>query len=135
MQQVFIQPLRNSDVPILPSQRLNSFIVDVFHNYGQLVFHHRKLLENLHRIQQEEHPLIHSVTAVLLDAFLNFRDAYLEYVPNYPIAAYRIEDEKANNPKFREFHDVGFRLLRYSFNLLTNGHRHAFDTLTQTGKT
>jgi hypothetical protein len=104
--QMYIEPLRTADPPIIPPQRLNQFITDVFHNVGQLVHHHRKLLELLHHTQQDEHPVIHSVTAAVLDAFLNFRDAYLEYIPNYPIAAYRIEDEKANNPRFKEFHDV-----------------------------
>lgn len=42
----------------------------------------------------------------MYDAVLNFRDAYLEYVPNYPIAAYRIDDEMANNPLFKDFVDV-----------------------------
>jgi hypothetical protein len=37
---------------------------------------------------------------------LNFRGAYLEYVPNYPVAAYRIDDEMANNPQFKDFVEV-----------------------------
>jgi hypothetical protein len=104
--QMYIQPLQTADPPIVPPQRLQAFVTDVFHNVGQLVYHHRRLLEALHAIQQDEHPRIKTITAAVLDAFLNFRDAYLEYIPNYPIAAYRIEDEKATNPRFREFHDV-----------------------------
>jgi len=42
----------------------------------------------------------------MFDAALNFRDAYMEYVPNYPIAAYRVDDEMANNPEFRAFVNV-----------------------------
>jgi hypothetical protein len=103
---MYIEPLRTADPPIIPPQRLNQFISDVFHNVGQLLHHHRRLLDRLYSIQTDEHPQITSVTAAVLDAFLNFRDAYLEYIPNYPIAAYRIEDEKANNLRFKEFHDV-----------------------------
>jgi hypothetical protein len=103
---MYIEPLRTADPPVVPPQRLAGFIADVFHNVAQLVHHHRRLLERLYAIQQDEHPVVHSVTAAVLDAFLNFRDAYLEYIPNYPIAAYRIEDEKASNPRFKEFHDV-----------------------------
>jgi len=42
----------------------------------------------------------------MFDAALNFRDAYMEYIPNYPIAAYRIDDEMANNLAFKTFVDV-----------------------------
>jgi RHO1 GDP-GTP exchange protein 1/2 len=103
---MYVQPLITANPPIIPPQRLKSFITDVFHNYAQLLSYHRRLLERLHQIQQEEHPLLNSITAALLDAFLNWRDAYLEYVPNYPIAAYRIAEERANNPQFKAFHDV-----------------------------
>ncbi|KZT25369.1 Dbl-like domain-containing protein [Neolentinus lepideus HHB14362 ss-1] len=102
---IYIRPLRAADPPIIPPSRLESFIQDVFHNYRQLLYHHRKLLENLHEIQREQHPVLRSITEAILDAFLNFREAYLEYVPNYPIAAYRIDEEMANNPLFKAFVD------------------------------
>jgi hypothetical protein len=110
---MYVQPLSTANPPIVPPQRLSAFLTDGFHNVGQLVHHHRRLLESLHAIQQDEHPLIHTITAAVLDAFLNFRDAYLDYIPNYPIAAYRIEDEKANNPRFKEFHDVCLRIFGF----------------------
>ncbi|KAL4062545.1 CNH domain-containing protein [Scleroderma citrinum] len=103
---MYIRPLREQDQPvIIPRDRLNSFISDVFHNYSEIYAHHRRLLEQLHEIQREEHPTIKSITAPLLDAALNFRDAYMEYIPNYPIAAYRIDDEMANNQEFKLFVD------------------------------
>lgn len=94
------------DPPIIPRDRLNSFIGDVFHNFAELHAHHRKLLDQFHEIQREEHPTIRSITAPMFDAALNFRDAYMEYVPNYPIAAYRVDDEMANNIDFKTFVDV-----------------------------
>jgi hypothetical protein len=54
----------------------------------------------------------------MFDAALNFRDAYMEYIPNYPIAAYRIDDEMANNIDFKTFVDVRLVLL-LRFALLT----------------
>lgn len=47
-----------------------------------------------------------SITAAMFDTALNFRDAYLEYIPNYPIAAYRIDNEMENNPAFKAFIEV-----------------------------
>ncbi|KAI6006684.1 CNH domain-containing protein [Pisolithus orientalis] len=100
---MYIRPLRDADSPIIPRDRLNSFISDVYHNSSEIYAHHRRLLDQLHEVQREEHPTIKSVTAPLFDAALNFRDAYMEYIPNYPIAAYRIDDENANNPDFKAF--------------------------------
>ena len=103
---MYVAPLREMDPPIIPRDRLPQFIQDVFHNFAELHAHHRKLLNSLHEIQREEHPVINSVTAAMYDAVLNFREAYVEYIPNYPIAAYRIDDEMANNPPFKAFVEV-----------------------------
>ena len=103
---MYVQPLREQDPPIVPRERLTQFITDVFHNFGELHMHHRKMLNTFHEIQREEHPLIVSVSEAIYDAVLNFRDAYMEYIPNYPIAAYRIDDEMATNPAFKEFVEV-----------------------------
>ncbi|KAI0367587.1 Dbl-like domain-containing protein [Pilatotrama ljubarskyi] len=102
---MYVGPLREMDPPIIPRDRLEQFIQEVFHNYAELHAHHRRMLNKLHEIQREEHPVIHSITEAIYDAVLNFREAYMEYIPNYPIAAYRIDDEMANNPAFKSFVD------------------------------
>jgi hypothetical protein len=104
--QIYILPLRKAEPPIIPRDRVDQFIEDVFHNYSQLYEYHKKLVDELHEIQREQHPRINSITAAIFDAALNFRDAYMEYIPNYPIAAYRIDDEMANNLAFKTFVDV-----------------------------
>ncbi|KAJ7483152.1 CNH domain-containing protein [Mycena latifolia] len=106
---MYIRPLRNADPPIIPPDRLDQFIKDVFHNYAHLHAHHRSLIEKLHEIQREQHPRIRSITEPVLDAALNFREAYLDYIPNYPIAAYRIDDEMATNPAFKAFIEISVR--------------------------
>ena len=113
---MYIRPLRSIEPSIVPRERLDIFIQVVYHNFAELHAHHRKLLDQLHEIQRDEHPTIRSITAPLFDAALNFRDSYMEYIPNYPIAAYRIDDEMANNEKFKAFCDVrayGLRLNGY----------------------
>lgn len=94
------------DPPIIPRDRLENFITDVFHNFAEIFSHHRKLLDKLHEVQRDEHPTVKSITAAVFDAALSFREAYMEYIPNYPIAAYRIDDEMANNFEFKTFVDV-----------------------------
>ncbi|KAJ7065216.1 CNH domain-containing protein [Mycena amicta] len=103
IEHMYIRPLRNADPPIIPSERLDRFIKDVFHNCAHVYAHHRSLITKLHELQREQHPKIRSITEPVLDAALNFREAYLEYIPNYPIATYTIDDEMANNPLFKAF--------------------------------
>ncbi|KAF8075167.1 CNH domain-containing protein [Lyophyllum atratum] len=105
IENMYIIPLRNLEPPIIARDRLDEFIDDVFHNYGQLYSHHRTLVDRLLEIQRDQHPTISSVIEPLMDAALTFRDAYMEYIPNYPIAAYRIDDEMANNLAFKTFVD------------------------------
>ena len=108
--QTCMQPLCSMDPPVIPCERLELFIRDVFHNIGESQVRHRRLLDRLFEIQREEHLIIRSITAPMYDVVLTFRDAYLEYVPNYPIAAYQINNEMANSPLFKAFIDVSFRL-------------------------
>ena len=103
---MYVQPLRTQDPPIIPRERLENFITDAFHNFAEIYGHHRKLLDQLHEIQREEHPIVKSITAAVFDSALSFREAYMEYIPNYPIAAYRIDDEMANNFEFKTFVEV-----------------------------
>ncbi|KAF8628723.1 hypothetical protein AX17_005945 [Amanita inopinata Kibby_2008] len=105
IENLYVQPLRNVEPLIILPDNLDRFIRDVFSNFAELHAHHRRLLDGLHEIQREEHPRIRSITAALFDAALNFREAYMEYIPNYPIAEYRIDDELARNPRFRSFYD------------------------------
>lgn len=106
LSQIYVQPLREAEPPIIPRDRLGTFITEAFHNFGELHAHHRRLLDRLHEIQRDEHPVINSVTAAIFDAALNWREAYMEYVTNYPIAEYRIVDEMNNNPAFKAFVEV-----------------------------
>jgi RHO1 GDP-GTP exchange protein 1/2 len=83
-----------------PRERLDLFINDDFHNFAELHARHLHLMDQFHEIQRGNIPP-RSITAALFDAALNFREAYMEYIPNYPIAAYRVDDEVANNPHSR----------------------------------
>ncbi|KZV64681.1 Dbl homology domain-containing protein [Peniophora sp. CONT] len=100
---IYVRPLLEADRPIIPRDKVDGFVRTVFHNYVPLRAHHRRLLERLYAIQAKEHPVIHSVTELVLDAAQNWNDAYIEYIPNYPFAAFAIATEMASNPLFKEF--------------------------------
>jgi len=134
---MYVQPLRSADPSIVPRERLSIFITDVYHNFGALHSHHRKLLDRLHAIQRDEHPIINSVTAAIFDAALNWREEYMEYITNYPIAEYRIVDEMANNPTFKEFVEVRLQsvvCVHHAY-MLTMIHSSAHAMRTQTAST
>jgi len=103
---MFITPLQEADPSIIPRDRLSQFLQDVFGNIQEITVYHQRLIEQLRHLQRENHPRISSITAAIFDTALNFREAYLEYIPKYPVAAYRIEDELQKNPNFKVFHDV-----------------------------
>ncbi|KAG6855359.1 hypothetical protein H0H87_004393 [Tephrocybe sp. NHM501043] len=103
IENMYLTPLRTSKPPIIANDRLEAFIQDVFHNYHQILDHHKVLLRALHAIQDKEHPRINSIAEPLTHAALSFREAYQEYIPNYPIAVHRINDEMANNITFKGF--------------------------------
>ncbi|KAJ3755422.1 Dbl-like domain-containing protein [Lentinula raphanica] len=106
VEHMYITPLvnsSNSSTPIIAPAKLNQFISTVFNNISSLHSHHLDLLQSLFRIQYEEHPTIRSISAPILDAALNWREAYMEYIPNYPIAAYTIDSEMRTNPAFNQF--------------------------------
>lgn len=121
--------MRAAAPAVIPRDRLSAFIRDVFWTYNDVLVHHRKLLNRLHEIQREEHPHIRSITAPIYDAALNWQDAYMEYVPHYPISAFRIQEELGNNPAFKAFHDVSNQVLTAHVNdTLTIPCRHVYET-------
>ncbi|KAG8763381.1 hypothetical protein FRC11_004256 [Ceratobasidium sp. 423] len=100
---LFIQPLLNEDPPPIPRGNIDRFISEVFSNFADVHLHHKRMLDRLHEIQREEHPIIRSISPPVFDAALNWRDAYMIYIPHYPIAEYLVDSQKAENKEFKEF--------------------------------
>ncbi|BEJ01662.1 hypothetical protein CcaverHIS631_0603440 [Cutaneotrichosporon cavernicola] len=100
---IFITPLRMSDKEIIERSRLEVFIDDVFHNYKSILAVHEKLLADLHDRQLKQHPKVGMVSDLMLNAYLNGNEAYAEYMPHYPIAKAKIDEEKSKNPNFAAF--------------------------------
>ncbi|CAE7225248.1 unnamed protein product, partial [Rhizoctonia solani] len=103
---LFIQPLVYEDPPPIHLMGLERFISEVFSNLADVLLHHRRMLDRLHEIQRKEHPIIRSISAPVLDAALNWRDAYMTYIPHYPIAEYSLNSQKAENKEFEAFIEV-----------------------------
>ena len=107
--QLYITPLRTANPPIISPLCLDQFIKDVFGNYEQVLSYHSSILSQLFEAQKREHPLLNisSVSAPYLSLSGEFREAYMEYIPNYIHARWKIEHEMDVNPCFRAFVEVG----------------------------
>ena len=84
----------------------------MFANYRQLIDQVGRFLENLHQRQRDEFPVIQTVGDIFLDAALDWGDAFVRYIVNYPLAIARVKRETAINSRFREFVEVRQRLHR-----------------------
>ena len=100
---VFVTPLREAEQPIIDRSRLDIFIDDAFHNYRSLYEVHSRLLEGFQERQIEQHPKFGMISDLILNAALNWHEAYMEYMPHYPIAKAKIDEEKMRNPAFARF--------------------------------
>ena len=110
MDTLFVDKLRMAENgPVVERSRVEIFLDEAFHNYRSLLDVHQHLLENLQARQMEQHPQIGAIGDLLLDAALNWQDAYMEYVTHYPIAKAKVQEEEMKNPKFAAFLKVSFR--------------------------
>ncbi|KAL7421168.1 Rho guanine nucleotide exchange factor [Cryptotrichosporon argae] len=100
---LFVHGLRAADRPVVDRSRLDEFIDDAFHNYRSLLDVHTTLLEGLQQRQIEQHPRFGMVSDLVLHAVLEWRGAYLEYIPHYPLAKAKVEEERNRNPAFAAF--------------------------------
>ncbi|ORX37372.1 Dbl homology domain-containing protein [Kockovaella imperatae] len=104
MDTLFVDKLRMAENgPIVERSRVEIFLDDAFHNYRSLLEVHQNLLENLQARQLEQHPQVGAIGDLLLDAALNWQDAYMEYVTHYPIAKAKVQEEEMKNTKFAAF--------------------------------
>lgn len=101
-----MKPLRTAEPPIIPYHELDSFMEDVFHNILDIRDVNRRLLEVMEVRQREQFPLIQRIGDVYLSAATDFRDVYVEYVGNLPVAEKRLKDELEQNQELRIFVEV-----------------------------
>ena len=118
---MFINGLLTTDPPVISLENLESFVSEVFCNIDAIASHHDRMLGALFSRQREQHPLVQSVTDIILDsqsglpsfllrnakiyesASLLFRSDYETYIKSYPLAEGRHRSELKKNPRYREW--------------------------------
>lgn len=73
---MFIEPLRKADPPIIRRGGADAFIDEVFGNLAEILSHHKIMLKALFERQREQHPLVNTLTDIVLDSAL-----FMVYVP------------------------------------------------------
>lgn len=71
LSQVFIGGLLDTVPPVISPGNLLPFITEVFGNIDAISSHHHRMLSALFSRQREQHPLVQSVTDVILDSQSN----------------------------------------------------------------
>ncbi|PPR07542.1 hypothetical protein CVT26_002447, partial [Gymnopilus dilepis] len=105
VESVFIDGLRKADPPIIKEPYLSPFINEVFGNLRQILRIHQRLLAALFARQREQHPLIQSVSDIILDTTLKseFRSAYETYIKHYPLSESHHRKQLLRNRSYEVF--------------------------------
>ncbi|KAG6849784.1 hypothetical protein H0H93_005170 [Arthromyces matolae] len=105
IEDVFIKGLEEASPPIIPPQHLRTFIDEVFGNLNHVLSQHQRLLAELFARQREQHPLVQTVSDIILDAVLktDFRSAYEAYIKHYPLSESFHRTELRRNVSYRRF--------------------------------
>ncbi|KAG8891639.1 hypothetical protein FRC01_014598, partial [Tulasnella sp. 417] len=104
VEQIFVVPLLSANPPIIaPAEELEGFIRDVFANISDVEKIHEGLLAGLFERQRREHPVVTSLSDLVLDASFGFHEPYELYIKNYPIAEGRHRKELKCNQEYSKF--------------------------------
>lgn len=101
--EVFIEPLRFANPPVIAPDKLRPFVQEVFWNLGQISVHHEHMLAALFERQLDQHPLVQSVTDIVLETCFQFQLDYESYIKHYPLAEERHRTELSRNKSYQAF--------------------------------
>lgn len=100
--QFWIEPILNND--IIPVERRNEFITDVFWNLSDIVRISSALTKDL-TARQDKHSVIPKIGDIMLNHVQEFQP-FVIYGAHQIIGRHMYELEKKRNPKFLQFVEV-----------------------------
>ncbi|KAJ3009607.1 RHO1 GDP-GTP exchange protein 2 [Thoreauomyces humboldtii] len=96
---VFVEPLRHSQ--IIPADRMEEFIDNVFYNVDELYQINSLLLAKL-LTRQKESSIVDKIGDIFISIVDSF-EAYVRYGAQQVLARYHLDQERTNNPEFAKF--------------------------------
>ena len=103
LETAFHEPLRLADPPVVHPVRLVEFTNQVFANLDELRTHSGRLIGAFLVRQREQNPVVHSIGDIILDAALEWGQAYMDYAEAQVMGEYLVNEEKNQNSAFSTF--------------------------------
>ncbi|KAG8932291.1 hypothetical protein FRC02_001362 [Tulasnella sp. 418] len=104
--EVYIQKLlASSPAVITPRAELEKFVEEMFNNVMEIEKIHEQMVRTLFVRQRQQHPIIDTISDIILDASFSFQSQYEKYIKHYPFAEGRHRRELKSNPLYRDFID------------------------------
>ncbi|GAA5879401.1 hypothetical protein JCM1840_006035 [Sporobolomyces johnsonii] len=97
----FVEPLWTAQPPIIPHDRLASFLSSVLLNISTIRLHSRAFLDALRAKQAEAH-VVGGIGRIVLAAAVEWGPAYIQFTIGFPMADWCFKEEKRTNPRFNE---------------------------------
>lgn len=101
--QAFHEPLREANPPIIHPARLTEFTNQVFANLDELRAYSGRFINILLARQREQTPVVQSIGDIILDAALEWGQAYMDYAEATVNGEYLVNEEKNRNSAFSTF--------------------------------
>lgn len=113
LETAFHEPLMTADPPVVYPTRLVEFSNQVFANLDELRSHSSRLIAAFQVRQREQNPVVNAIGDIVLDASLEWGQAYMDYADAQVMGEYLVNEEKTQNSAFSTFLAVcEVRLLR-----------------------
>lgn len=97
-----MKPLRTQD--IIPAERRNEFVQQVFWNVHDVLAVNTPLAERLTK-RQKQQPVVKTIGDIFLERVPQF-EPFVQYGSHQLFGKYEFEKEKGSNPVFQRFVDV-----------------------------
>lgn len=105
--QHFVEPIKTADPAIIaPSARLDHFIRVAFSDVARVLERNRALLERMRVRQREQHPIVMAIGDVVLDAALEWGQAYVKVISDTVWGEVEVNEERVKNPALETLFQV-----------------------------
>jgi hypothetical protein len=119
--EVFMKGMKEAQPAVIPEHLIGGFLHEVFGNVADLLKHHKVMLESLFERQREYHPLVHSISDIVLESECpmlysttyakhvlaalkpEFRGAYEIYIKHFPVAESLHQKQLSSNKRYASF--------------------------------
>ncbi|CED84061.1 RhoGEF GTPase [Phaffia rhodozyma] len=101
----YFTPIATVGPRLMPPEKVPTFIADIFHNINSIFPKHSKMVYHLQERQLESHPVVQSISDILIINLFDLLGDYEKYLKHYPYAEARLRREITKNHAFKKLVD------------------------------